>query len=72
MWNLPDISWNLIGGALGASHVAYIDPNAGGLLFQICFPILITLIGLFVSFRRFIAKWWKRIRKGKDQKDGSE
>jgi hypothetical protein len=62
----------LINGALGIDFLAYIDPNSGGLLFQFLFPILVTLIGLFVSFRRFLAKIWKRIRKDKEQDGRSE
>jgi hypothetical protein len=62
----------VINGTPGIDLLAYIDPNSGGLLFQILFPILVTLIGLFVSFRRFLTKTWKRIRKDKEHDGRNE
>ena len=50
---------------------AYIDPNAGGMLFQLLAPLIAALVGAWMFLRRWIAHWarqlWHRIT-GRDQK----
>lgn len=40
---------------------AYIDPNAGGWLFQMLFPMLVAIGGVWSIFRHSIGALWKRI-----------
>ena len=48
---------------------AYIDPNAGGWLFQMLFPLLVAIGGVWSIFRHRIAALWARIfrRRGKHE-----
>ncbi|MES2353781.1 MAG: hypothetical protein V4568_05115 [Pseudomonadota bacterium] len=44
---------------------AYIDPNAGGFLFQLLFPVLVAIGGVWTVFRqRIIALWNRLFRRG--------
>jgi hypothetical protein len=44
---------------------AYIDPNAGGLLFQLLAPVLAAVVGGWLFLRRWIAEtarsFWHRL-----------
>lgn len=44
---------------------AYIDPNAGGLLFQLLAPLFAGIVGAWLVARRWVAaqcrRWWRRI-----------
>lgn len=46
---------------------AYIDPNAGGLLFQLLAPVFAALVGAWLFLRRWIAEQcrglWHRLRR---------
>ena len=55
---------NLIDGIL----CAYIDPNAGGWLFQLLFPLLVAISGLWMVLRKKAGALRKRLfdRKGKE------
>ncbi|MFG6468702.1 hypothetical protein [Roseateles sp. BYS87W] len=39
---------------------AYIDPNAGGLLFQMLAPVVAAVVGGWLFLRRWIADWARR------------
>ena len=39
----------------GAAH-AYIDPNAGGMLFQLLAPVFAAAVGTWLFLRRWIAE----------------
>ncbi len=45
---------------------AYIDPNAGGLLFQLLAPVFAALVGVWLFLRRWIAEHcrvlWRHLR----------
>ena len=41
---------------------AYIDPNAGGLLYQILFPVLVAIGAVWGWLRHRISAWWARMR----------
>jgi len=45
--------------------LAYIDPNAGGLLFQLLAPLFVAIVGGWLFLRRWIAdaarRLWRRI-----------
>lgn len=41
--------------------VAYIDPNAGGWLFQLLFPVSIAIGGFGMVLRRRIMALWHRL-----------
>jgi hypothetical protein len=49
---------------------AYIDPNAGGALFQLLAPLFAGLVGAWLVARRWIAeqlrKFWRRITGQRD------
>jgi hypothetical protein len=40
---------------------AYVDPNLGGWLFQLLFPVLVTLGGIWVIVRTRVASLWRRL-----------
>ncbi len=48
---------------------AYIDPNAGGWLFQMLFPILVAIGGLWSIFRQRIGALWDRIFRRNDKRE---
>lgn len=50
---------------------AYIDPNAGGMLYQALFPILAALVGGWTLLRNWFAAQWARIRRTKRSDDSS-
>ena len=39
---------------------AYIDPNAGGMLFQLLAPLLAAIVGAWLFLRRWLADLFKR------------
>lgn len=45
---------------------AYIDPNAGGLLFQILTPVFAAIVGAWLFLRRWLTetlrRLWRRLR----------
>ncbi len=43
-----------------ASAWAYIDPNAGGLLFQLLAPLIAAAVGAWLFLRRWLADLFKR------------
>lgn len=40
---------------------AYIDPNAGGLLFQLLAPVFAALVGAWLFLRQWISAWARRL-----------
>jgi hypothetical protein len=45
---------------MSAAH-AYIDPNAGGMLFQLLAPLFAALVGAWLFLRRFLADLARRV-----------
>ena len=45
--------------------LAYIDPNAGGMLFQLLAPLFAAIVGAWLFLRRWIAEvlrqFWRRL-----------
>jgi hypothetical protein len=41
--------------------LCYIDPNAGGWLFQMIFPIFVAIGGAFMVLRRKVGAFFKRL-----------
>jgi hypothetical protein len=50
----------LVGLTLSGPAQAYIDPNAGGMLFQLLAPLFAALVGAWMFLRRWIAEWARR------------
>ena len=52
--------------AMPGSAWAYIDPNAGGMLFQLLAPLFAAVVGGWLFLRRWISEQlrqlWRRIR----------
>ena len=48
--------------ALPAPAWAYVDPNAGGLLYQILFPLIVAIGAAWAGLRYRIGSWWARLR----------
>ena len=48
---------------------AYIDPNAGGWLFQLLFPVLVAIGAAWVALRQKIGKLWNRLVRKDVRKD---
>ena len=53
------------------SCFAYIDPNAGGWLFQLLFPVFIAIAGAWLTLRTKVHALCKRLfgRKNKESDD---
>jgi hypothetical protein len=52
--------------ALGLAHppaYAYIDPNLGGWLYQLLFPLLLAIAGLWAGFRLKISEFFSTLAK---------
>ena len=43
--------------------MAYVDPNAAGLLFQFLFPVIAAIAGWWALFRDKTAALWNRLWK---------
>jgi len=50
---------------------AYVDPNAGGLLYQILFPVIVAIGAAWAGLRHHVSLWWSRWR-GKSRSDTSQ
>ena len=48
---------------------AYIDPNAGGMLFQLLAPVIAAIVGAWMVARRWIVDAVKRLLRRKDSQD---
>ncbi len=46
---------------LPGTALAYIDPNAGGLLFQLLAPLFAAVVGGWLFLRRWIAEQLRRL-----------
>ena len=46
-----------------APALAYIDPNSGGLLFQLLFPVLAAIAGFGTMVKAWIKARWVSLRK---------
>lgn len=57
---------------LPTSAFAYIDPNAGGLLYQILFPVIVAIGALWAGFRHKLSYLWWRLRGRPDARKKSE
>jgi site-specific recombinase len=40
--------------------LAYVDPNAGGILLQLLAPVFAAIAGAWLFLRRWIADWFRR------------
>jgi hypothetical protein len=57
---------------LPADCYAYIDPNMGGWLFQMLFPVLVAIGGAWIVLRQRISDIWNRLfRHTKVNKDSN-
>ena len=46
--------------------LAYVDPNLGGWLAQLLFPVLVALGGVWIVVRNRVRSLWRRVfRRGK-------
>jgi hypothetical protein len=46
---------------LTSTCIAYIDPNAGGWLFQLLFPVFVAIGGAWMVFRKKLSAIRKRL-----------
>ncbi len=53
---------------LSRVFVGYIDPNAGGWLFQLLFPVFVAISGAFLVLRRKTVALFRRMFGPKDKK----
>lgn len=61
--------WFLLSGLPGMAW-AYVDPNAGGLLYQILFPLIVAIGAAWAGLRHRIGYWWARLRGRQDEPGG--
>lgn len=54
--------------SLAEPSYAYVDPNVGGVLYQIFFPVLMALLAVWVFLRNRLLALIKRILKSKDDR----
>lgn len=55
----PALLWLLL--LCPASAWAYLDPNAGGLLYQILFPLIVAVGAAWAGLRHRVGYWWARL-----------
>lgn len=48
---------------------AYIDPNAGGMLFQLLAPVIAAIVGAWMVARKWLADAIKRLLRRKDPQE---
>jgi hypothetical protein len=53
---------------LHAGSLGYIDPNAGGWLFQMLFPVFVAIGGAWLVLRRKVGALFRRVFGPKDKK----
>ena len=63
---MPPLRLSLIWAALAllvqpATAWAYIDPNAGGMLFQLLAPLFAAIVGAWLFLRRWISETVRRL-----------
>ena len=61
----------IIGGVLlwPGNCYAYIDPNIGGWIFQLLFPVLVAIAGVWTVFRQRINAIWDRVFRKRGKKN---
>jgi len=52
-----------------SSAFAYIDPNAGGILFQILAPLFLLVIAFWTALKRKLGALWARVISKLRRKD---
>lgn len=57
---------------INANCFAYMDPNAGGWLFQLVFPVMVAIGGVWLVLREKAGALWKRVfgQRKKKRDDG--
>jgi hypothetical protein len=55
-----------------AGAFAYIDPNAGGMLFQILAPLFLLIVAFWAAFKRKIGALWAKLASKLRRKDPPE
>lgn len=64
-------AFSLASSLLGAEAAhAYIDPNAGGLLYQLLFPLLIALAGAWAVLRQKVRELFSALAEKLRRKSG--
>lgn len=53
--------WLLVAALYAGPAMAYIDPNAGGALFQLLAPLFAALLGAWMFMRRAISQFFRAI-----------
>jgi hypothetical protein len=71
---LKTVAITLLALALSApgSALAYIDPNAGGLLFQILAPLFLLVVAFWAAFKRKVGALWAKLASKLRRKDPPE
>ena len=60
---LPNVLFILLACLFADPAFAYIDPNAGGLLYQMLFPLLIAIAGAWAAFRMKINQFFSALTR---------
>ncbi|MGM9516488.1 hypothetical protein ACS5PK_19730 [Roseateles sp. DB2] len=70
---LPSICRPLLVGLVclfaSSGAFAYIDPNAGGLLFQLLAPVIAAIVGVWMVARRWLVDTVRRLLRRKGPQD---
>jgi uncharacterized iron-regulated membrane protein len=66
-WGSPGVRIAALSIAIGllspATCLAYVDPNAGGWLFQLLFPLIVAVGGVWALFKAGIHRVFDRLRR---------
>ena len=55
------------------TFLSYIDPNSGGWLFQMLFPIIVAITGTFIVAKKRLVNFFRRMtQRGKGKPPGEE
>jgi|APDOM4702015118_1054815.scaffolds.fasta_scaffold07127_2 site-specific recombinase len=52
--------------------LAYVDPNAGGILLQILAPLFAAIAGAWLFLRRWIADWCRSVWRQLTERSGNK
>ena len=55
-----------------SSAFAYIDPNAGGILFQVLAPLFLLVVAFWAAFKRKVGALWAKLASRLRRKDPPE
>ncbi len=60
--NLPMIAVLALSLGLASPASAYVDPNIGGQIYQMLYPLFAIVLGVFAFFRQWLVLLWRNLK----------